>query len=202
MKRQARRMTPIFSRPSASNTLATMPFVEPALAYIAFGRILIDEGVGQHHRADLQAAVERAVLGQRLHHIGAEPADRAFLDGDQHFVLAREPQHQIGVERLGEARVRDGGRKPERASSSAAFRHSASRVPNESSATLCLRARCGPCRSRAARRTPASRRRRLRRADSAARDGRSSIATCVATMCTSSASSAAAMITKPGRQPR
>ena len=35
---QARLMTPIFSRPSASNTFATMPFwSRPALAYIAFG---------------------------------------------------------------------------------------------------------------------------------------------------------------------
>src|SRR5947209_1910806 len=34
----ARRITPIFSRPSASKTFATMPFVSrPALAYIAFG---------------------------------------------------------------------------------------------------------------------------------------------------------------------
>ena len=35
---QARLITPIFSRPSASNTLATMPFwSRPALAYMAFG---------------------------------------------------------------------------------------------------------------------------------------------------------------------
>ena len=37
-RNQARLITPIFSRPSASNTLATMPFESrPAFAYIAFG---------------------------------------------------------------------------------------------------------------------------------------------------------------------
>ena len=45
--------------------------------------------------------------------MGAEAADRAFLDGDQHFVFAREPQHEIGVERLGEARIGDGGGEAE-----------------------------------------------------------------------------------------
>ena len=42
----------------------------------------------------------------------------------------------------------------------------------------------------------------LKAADELAALGRSSIATCVATMCTSSASSEAAMMTKLGRQPR
>ena len=36
-----------------------------------------------------------------------EAADGAFLDGDQHFVLARQAADQIGVERLGEARIGD-----------------------------------------------------------------------------------------------
>ena len=44
-----------------------------------------------------------------MQHLGAEAADRAFLDGDQHLVLAREPQQQIGVERLGETGVGDRG---------------------------------------------------------------------------------------------
>ena len=52
------------------------------------------------------------MLGERLQHIGAEAADRAFLDGDQHFVLARKAQQQLGVERLGEARIGDRGREP------------------------------------------------------------------------------------------
>src|SRR5262249_11058774 len=38
----------------------------------------------------------------------------AFLDSDEHFVLAREPKEEVDVERLGKARVGDRGRKPER----------------------------------------------------------------------------------------
>src|SRR3954454_17158428 len=41
----------------------------------------------------------------------ANPADRAFLDREQHFVLARELQHQVEIERLHEARVGNGGGK-------------------------------------------------------------------------------------------
>ena len=71
------------SLPSASNTLATMLLASRrAWAYIAAGGVVIEELVGQYHRAHPQAAVEHAVLGQRLHHVGAETADRAFLDGD------------------------------------------------------------------------------------------------------------------------
>ena len=44
----------------------------------------------------------------------AEAADRAFLDRDQQFVRRGEPQHQLAVERLGETRVGDGGRKAAR----------------------------------------------------------------------------------------
>ena len=41
---------------------------------------------------------------------GAEAADRALLDGDQHLVVASQALHEIVVERLGEARVRHRGR--------------------------------------------------------------------------------------------
>ena len=59
----------------------------------------------------VSATVEYAVLGERLQHIGAEAANRAFLDGEEDFVLAGEPQQHVDVERLGEARVRDRRRK-------------------------------------------------------------------------------------------
>ena len=52
--------------------------------------------------------------GQVLQHEGAEAADRALLDGDQHLVLARQPQDQLRVQRLGEAGVGDGGREAAR----------------------------------------------------------------------------------------
>src|SRR6266550_9424851 len=37
----------------------------------------------------------------------AEAANGAFLDGQQDFVVLREAPHQIGIERLGEARIGD-----------------------------------------------------------------------------------------------
>jgi hypothetical protein len=52
--------------------------------------------------------------GQVVHHQPAEAADRAFLDGDQHLVLARQALDQRGVERLGEARIGDGAGEPVR----------------------------------------------------------------------------------------
>ena len=45
------------------------------------------------------------MLGQRLQDAGAEASDGALLDGDEHFVLAREPQREIDIEWLGEARI-------------------------------------------------------------------------------------------------
>jgi len=48
---------------------------------------VVEEHVGEHHRPHPQTVVEHAVLGQRLHHVRAEAADRAFLDGEQDFVL-------------------------------------------------------------------------------------------------------------------
>src|SRR3954469_10862105 len=41
----------------------------------------------------------------------AETADRAFLDRDQDLVVARELEHELGVQRLHEARIRDRGRE-------------------------------------------------------------------------------------------
>jgi len=37
---------------------------------------------------------------QHLHDMGAETADRAFLDGEQDFVLARQFQDHVDVERF------------------------------------------------------------------------------------------------------
>ena len=108
----------------------------------------------------------------------AEAADGAFLDGDQHFVLARRGGRiRSRVERLGEARVGDRGRQAaRRRAPRPPSAHSARRVPKRQERDrACLRARCGPCRSRAARRARAARRRRRRRADSGRRSGRSSM---------------------------
>src|SRR6516225_2571229 len=73
--------------------------------------VLVDENVRQHHGADLEAAIKNAVLGERLHHEAAEPADRALLHREQHFVSARQAKQQVNIERFGEARVGDRGRQ-------------------------------------------------------------------------------------------
>src|SRR6185312_11375908 len=41
--------------------------------------VVVEEYVGQHHRPHPQAAIEHAVLGQGMHDMRAEAADRAFL---------------------------------------------------------------------------------------------------------------------------
>ena len=87
-----------------------------------------------------------------------------------------------------------------RPSSSAAFRHSARRVPSDSSATRepsPQHAALADFQRNAA--APACRRRRPRRADSGRRSGRRRCAAAVATMWTSSASSAAAITTMFGQ---
>ena len=106
---QARTFSAPASWPSVSNTFVTM-------------RVGVEAGLGVHGapacrgrgrrragpwRAPSQAALEGAALGEQLQDVAAEAADRALLDGDQHLVLAREPQDQLLVEGLGEARVGD-----------------------------------------------------------------------------------------------
>ena len=44
---------------------------------------MVEEHVRQNHRAHPQAPVEHAVVGQQLHDMGAEAADRTFLDGEE-----------------------------------------------------------------------------------------------------------------------
>ncbi len=88
--------------------------VEAGLGVHGVGLVLVLEDVGQGQGADLQAAVQRAVLGQGLQHEGAEAADRAFFHRDQRLVLAGQPQQHVVVQRLGEAGVGDGGREAAR----------------------------------------------------------------------------------------
>ena len=80
---QARR-APTCATPSSPSTFASM-----SVAFMRRHRVhrlravLLDEAVGQHHRAEPQAPVEHPLLGEELRHVAAEPADRALLDGDQ-----------------------------------------------------------------------------------------------------------------------
>ena len=135
--------------------------------------------------------------------MAGEAADRAFLDGDQHLVLARQPVDQVGVERLGEAGVGDRRRQAvgvELLGRLEAFGEPRAEGEERDLAALAQDAAAADLERHALAR--ASRRRRPRRADSGRTTGRSSMAAAVATMWTSSASSAAAITTKPGRQAR
>jgi hypothetical protein len=74
-------------------------------------RIVVDEHIRQHHAPHFEIrAVQCADLGQKLHDMRAEAADRPFLNSHQQFVLARETKDEIGVQRLGKTRIGDGGR--------------------------------------------------------------------------------------------
>src|SRR5579871_4634784 len=87
--------------------------VKTCLGVHDVGRVLIDENVGQYHGTELDAAVEGAGLREGLQDVGPEPADRTFLDCDHDFVLAREPQHEVDIERLRKPRIGHGCRQAE-----------------------------------------------------------------------------------------
>ena len=70
---------------------------------------MVDEAVGQHHRPHAQAGIQHPGQRQMLQHEGAEAADRALLDGDQHLMFAGQPLHQPGIQRLGETGIGDRG---------------------------------------------------------------------------------------------
>ncbi len=75
---------------------------------------MVEKDVGQGHDPDAEPVIQSAVDEERLDDRAAEPAGRPFLDRDENLMLARKPQDEIDVERLGEARVGDGGREPPR----------------------------------------------------------------------------------------
>src|SRR5206468_7076 len=66
--------------------------------------ILINENVREHHGAHLEAPVEHAALRERVEDVRAEAADCALLDGDEHFMLTREPKEEVSIQWLCEAR--------------------------------------------------------------------------------------------------
>ena len=56
--------------------------------------------------------VEQPGRRQVVQHEGTEAADGALLDGDQHLVLQRQAADEVGIQRLGEPRIGDGGAEP------------------------------------------------------------------------------------------
>src|SRR5262249_10163889 len=88
------------------------------------------------HGTHLKPMVERAMLSQRLQHVGAKPTDRALLDGDEHLMLARKPQDRSTSNGLAEPASATRRGRPWAARAPTASRPCESRVPSESSATL------------------------------------------------------------------
>ena len=58
---------------------------------------MVDERIGQHHRTEFQAALQRTFFGEILQNVAAEPADGTFFDGNQRFVPARKPQDFVSA---------------------------------------------------------------------------------------------------------
>ena len=83
--------------------------IQTRLRIHLFRTVMVLEHVRQCHGTNLEAAVQQSVMRQEMHHMGAEAARCAFLDGDQHFMFARQTADQVGVERLGKACIGDGG---------------------------------------------------------------------------------------------
>jgi hypothetical protein len=81
--------------------------VEARIGIHGLGLGLIHPLVRQDQRPTLRPWSSRPSWQAEMQHMRAEAADGAFLDRDEHLVLARELAHQIGVERLGEARIGD-----------------------------------------------------------------------------------------------
>ena len=79
----------------------------------AFGLVMIDKCIGQHQGADLESTIKGTALGQMVQHIGAEPANRAFLNGDQHVMAGHQLVNQAGIERFGKACIGNSRRKAE-----------------------------------------------------------------------------------------
>ena len=78
---------------------------EPGLVVLCLGRIVVEEDIRQHHRADLQPVVQHPRHREVVQHMAAEAADRALLDRDHDLVFASQPIDEIGVERLGKASI-------------------------------------------------------------------------------------------------
>mmetsp|Transcript_7355 Transcript_7355/g.18621 ORF Transcript_7355/g.18621 Transcript_7355/m.18621 type:complete len:372 (+) Transcript_7355:208-1323(+) len=69
---------------------------------------MLDPPVRQRHGAELELAIQQPLERHVLHYVRGKAADGALLHGDQHRVLRGQLLHQLRVQRLAEARVRDG----------------------------------------------------------------------------------------------
>src|SRR6187402_1659456 len=95
----------------AEHSLDDVWRIEARLVVLLVGRLVLLEQVGQPHRADLEAGVGQALVAGHRQHMRAEAADAGFLD--RHYDLVRGDQlaDQLGIERLDETQVGNGGRE-------------------------------------------------------------------------------------------
>ena len=165
------------SRPSASNDLRDdAGGVEAGLRRTcASGLSCSMKRSGRTMRADLQAASSAPRSARSCSDVAAEAADRAFLDRDQHLVLAREPQRSAPRRaawrsgrrrRWSRGRARRAPRRPSSAFGEPGAEATGARraCPSRTIRPLPIGERHGRAR--------AGRRRRPRRADSGRRSGR------------------------------
>src|SRR5215813_10403663 len=82
--------------------------VKPSGLVHLLRRVLIYESIREHHRAQLEAFVEKASMSNELQDLRRESSDGALFYCDHNFVLAREPCNKVAIQRLGEARIGDG----------------------------------------------------------------------------------------------
>ena len=75
---------------------------------------MVLEDIGQAHGADLQARVGQPFVAGHGQDMGAQPADRTFLDRHHHFVRGDQLADQVIVQRLDEAQVGHGCRQAAR----------------------------------------------------------------------------------------
>ena len=65
--------------------------------------------VRQGHGSDFYAAVEASGVGQCVEAKCPKPADGAFFNRDQDFMLIRQAAEQFRIERFGKTGIRDRG---------------------------------------------------------------------------------------------
>src|SRR5512146_2031262 len=78
--------------------LGDMASIQPRLLILSRRRVVIDEAIRQDHRPHFEAVIEHPRIGEVVQYVAAEAADRAFLDSDQHLVLARQALDQLAIQ--------------------------------------------------------------------------------------------------------
>mmetsp|Transcript_8762 Transcript_8762/g.22364 ORF Transcript_8762/g.22364 Transcript_8762/m.22364 type:complete len:662 (-) Transcript_8762:306-2291(-) len=82
-----------------------MAFRKARKLHLIRGCTVLDEEIGQAHRADLQLAVQESSQAQVLENVTAESSNARLLRDNHRLVLLRNLRDQLRVKRLHEARI-------------------------------------------------------------------------------------------------